>query len=68
MIFTRKIDKEPKEEKSNITFYQDQLSHVSLQKLVVLQGHHYLHWTKYREMSKDVNDFIDTSINSSTKK
>ncbi|MGG1559960.1 hypothetical protein [Priestia megaterium] len=68
MIFTRKVDKEPKEGKSNITFYQNQLSHVSSQKLIVLQGHHYLHWTKYREMSKYVNDFINTSINSSTKK
>lgn len=68
MIFTRKIDKEAKEGKSNITFYQNQLSHVLSQKLVVLQGHHYLHWTKYREISKYVNDFIDTSINSSTRK
>jgi pimeloyl-ACP methyl ester carboxylesterase len=68
MIFTRKIDKEAKEGKSNVTFYQNQLSHVSSQKLVVLQGHHYLHWTKYSEMSKYVNDFIDISINSSIKK
>jgi len=68
MIFTRKVDKEPKEGKSNIKFYQNQLSHVSSQKLIVLQGHHYLHWTKYREMSEYVNDFIDTSINSSKKK
>ena len=68
MIFTRKIDKEAKEGKSNITFYQNQLSHVSSPKLVVLQGHHYLHWAKYGEMSKYVNDFIDISINSSIKK
>lgn len=68
MIFARKVNKEPKEGKSNITFYQNQLSHVSSQKLVVLQEHHYLHWTKYREMSEYVNNFIDTSINSSKKK
>ncbi|MGG1367817.1 alpha/beta hydrolase [Priestia megaterium] len=46
MIFARKVNKEPKEGKSNITFYQNQLSHVSSQKLVVLQGHHYLRFTR----------------------
>lgn len=58
MIFT------PKEDnvfgKSKISFYQTQLQHVNMNQLVVLEGEHYLHWTQYKEMSKYVNEFLDS--------
>jgi len=62
MIFTRKIDKERQDGKTNITFYENQLSNVKSKKIVVFQAHHYLHWTRYKEMSKYVNDFINTPL------
>lgn len=58
MIFTTKKDKEAKDGKSNITFYETYLSNLTNSKLVVLEGHHYLHWTRYREISEQVNSFI----------
>lgn len=29
-------------------------------KIVTLKGNHYLHWTRYKEMSRQVNDFTET--------
>lgn len=60
MVFARKVDKDPIDGKTNITFYQNQLSNNTKNKLVVLEGHHYLHWTHYKEMSEYVNDFTAT--------
>ncbi|MBT2215714.1 alpha/beta hydrolase [Virgibacillus dakarensis] len=60
MIFTTKEEKTTENGKSNITFYQSQLKHLTHKRLVVLEGHHYLHWTRYQEMSGFVNQFIDT--------
>ena len=48
--------------KTNITFYQNQFSNHPANKLVVLEGHHYLHWTRYKEMSQYVNDFTETFV------
>jgi pimeloyl-ACP methyl ester carboxylesterase len=62
MVFAKKVDKNPIDGKTNITFYQNQLSDNPSNKLVVLEGHHYLHWTRYNEMNDYVNDFIDTSV------
>lgn len=63
MIFTTNEDKVNEEGKSNITFYQTQLRNVSLHKLVPLEGHHYLHWTQYQEMSKYIIDFTEAFAN-----
>lgn len=57
MIFTPKEDQVLG--KSKINFYETQLQHVNVKKLVVLEGEHYLHWTQYQEMSKYVNEFIE---------
>lgn len=57
MIFTTK-EKSNKEDKTNVTFYREQLKNVSASKLIVLEGHHYLHWTRSKEISETVNDFI----------
>lgn len=61
LIFTTMESGEENEEgKSMQTFYKSQLSNLSFQKLVTLEGHHYLHWTNYKEINKNVNEFIDT--------
>ncbi|MFT8322282.1 MAG: alpha/beta hydrolase [Bacillus sp. (in: firmicutes)] len=57
MIFTTKEDKVTADGKSNVTFYETQLRNDS-SKIISLEGHHYLHWTRYKEMSNYVNAFI----------
>lgn len=58
LFFTKKEDKVNTEGKSNVTFYRTQLTKSPKNKLVILEGHHYLHWTRYKEMSDEVNEFI----------
>lgn len=60
MIFSKKDDKVTEDGKTIVSFYQTQISHLPINKLVVLEGHHYLHWSCYKEISETVNDFIDT--------
>lgn len=62
LIFTTKEDKVNEEGKSNVTFYQDQLRNQASSQLITLDGHHYLHWTKSQEMSKQMDDFIERYI------
>ncbi|MGI8387641.1 alpha/beta fold hydrolase [Robertmurraya sp. P23] len=57
MIFTAKENKN-NEGKSNVTFYREQLENGSANKLLIFEGHHYLHWTRFIEISETVNDFI----------
>lgn len=57
LFFTTKEDKVTKDGKNNVTFYETQLTNSPASKIVTLQGHHYLHWTGYKEMSKEVNEF-----------
>lgn len=45
-------------EEDKVTFYETQLTEVSDSKVVVLEGHHYLHWSRFVEMSKEVNTFL----------
>ena len=59
MIFTTKDDKVNEEGKSNLTFYQSEIGNSPLHKLVPLEGHHYLHWTQYKEMSEYVKEFTE---------
>jgi len=64
ILFTTKEDKETEDGKSIVTFYETQLTNSSASKIVRLEGHHYLHWTRYKEISKEVNELIDsTAIN-----
>lgn len=60
LFFTTEEDKVNEDGKSTLTFYQTQLSNSSSSKIVTLEGHHYLHWTRYKEMSEHVNEFIET--------
>lgn len=62
LFFTTKKDIVTAEGKSNVTFYQTQLTKFSASKLVTLEGHHYLHWTRYKEMSNEVKEFTESFI------
>ncbi|OEH94167.1 hypothetical protein [Bacillus solimangrovi] len=45
--------------KNNVSFYKTQLTNSPASKVVALQGHHYLHWTLYKEISKEVNELTE---------
>ncbi|USK57649.1 alpha/beta hydrolase [Cytobacillus solani] len=59
MIFIEKDDKVTEDGKTILSFYRTQLSHVPSNKLIVLEGHHYLHWSHSEEISQNVNDFLN---------
>src|SRR5690625_216092 len=60
LLSTTKEDKVTEDGKNNVTFYETQLTNSPASKIVTLQGHHYLHWTRYKEMSKEINKFIES--------
>lgn len=63
MIFTPEENKVINEDgKSKVIYYQAQLIYGSSNKLVTLEGGHSLHQTRYKEMSKYVNEFIETHV------
>lgn len=57
MIFTP--EEQFVEGKSKIDFYDGQLQNIKTNKIVVLEGQHYLHWTHYKEMSENLNEFVE---------
>jgi pimeloyl-ACP methyl ester carboxylesterase len=57
MMFTKKDDKVTEDGKTTVSFYETQVNKVS-----VLEGHHYLHWSRYKEMNETVNEFIKTAL------
>jgi pimeloyl-ACP methyl ester carboxylesterase len=59
MIFTTKEENVSVDGKSNLTFYKMQLDNGTLNKLIPIEGHHYLHWTRYKEMSEHINEFTE---------
>jgi pimeloyl-ACP methyl ester carboxylesterase len=63
MIFTPEENKLINEDgKSKVIYYQAQLSYGSSNKLVTLEGGHSLHQTRYKELSKYVNEFMETHV------
>lgn len=62
LFFTTEEDKVTEDGKNNITFYKTQLTHSPASKIITLQGHHYLHWTRYKEISQEVNRFIESIV------
>ncbi|MGI6128214.1 MAG: hypothetical protein ACOYEF_14960 [Planifilum sp.] len=58
LLFTTKEDKVSEDGKNLGAFYKTQLTDSPSSKVVALEGHHDLHWTRYKEMSKEVNEFI----------
>ena len=57
LFFATKEEKVTEDGKNNVSFYKTQLTNNPDSKVVVLQGHHYLHWTGYKEMNKEMNEF-----------
>ncbi|MEI3612171.1 alpha/beta fold hydrolase [Pseudogracilibacillus sp. SO30301A] len=62
LIFTTDEDNVNEEGKNNVTFYRTQLTKHPASEIVTLEGHHYLHWTRYKEMSERINEFSDKLI------
>ncbi|MFJ7640098.1 alpha/beta fold hydrolase [Peribacillus sp. NPDC097225] len=62
LIFAAKRDKVTEDGKTNETFYRSQLGENPLNELVVLEGHHYLHWTRYKEMGEHVRHFTEQLV------
>lgn len=60
LLFTKAEEQVNEEGKSYVTFYRTQLNDNSPSQIVTLKGHHYLHWTRYKEMSEQVNNFTNT--------
>ncbi|MDO6658754.1 alpha/beta fold hydrolase [Anaerobacillus sp. 1_MG-2023] len=60
LIFTTEKGDIREDGKNNLSFYKTQLTNTPSSKVVLLVGHHYLHWTRYEEISKDVNEFINS--------
>jgi pimeloyl-ACP methyl ester carboxylesterase len=58
LFFTTKEDKVTEDGNNKLTFYETQLTNSPASKIVTLEGHHYLHWTRYKEMGREVNEFI----------
>ncbi|MDN7240613.1 alpha/beta hydrolase [Planococcus sp. N028] len=61
IIFTPEIDKPTDDGKSKKTFYETQLTDSPFSKVVILRGHHYLHWTRATDITKEVEEFIKSS-------
>lgn len=60
LLFMREDDKVNAEGKSNLSFYESQLTNTIASKIIKLEGHHYLHWTRYEEMGKEVDEFLES--------
>lgn len=60
LFFTTKEERVNEEGKSNITFYETQVTNHSASKVVTLEGHHYLHWTQSKTISNHLNEFTAT--------
>jgi pimeloyl-ACP methyl ester carboxylesterase len=59
LLFARKDTKKPREDgKNSINFYETYLKGLYKGELVVLDGHHYLHWSCSDEMSNAIEVFL----------
>lgn len=58
LIFAKEGSTPRDDGKTTQSFYQMALSGLDNSQIVMLQGHHYLHWTNYQVMSNDVNYFL----------
>lgn len=59
LLFMKMDDRVREDGKSTASFYQTQLTAHPASKLVALEGHHYLHWTLFKEISGQVNEFLN---------
>ena len=59
MIFTTKEENVNEDGKSKINFYKTQIQNINVNKIVTIEGNHYLHRTHYMKMSEHVNEFTE---------
>lgn len=58
LIFTTESKPADGMGRSMESFYESQLTHLDQGQLVILKGHHYLHWTRAQEMAVQVREFL----------
>jgi len=63
LIFTYERPKKREDGKTSVSFYETYLNDLDSGEVIVLEGHHYLHWTCSEEMVNSVNDFINKYLN-----
>jgi len=60
LIFAKEGTTPRDDGKTTQSFYEMALTGLNNSQIVMLEGHHYLHWTNYAEMSNDVSCFLTT--------
>ncbi|MFU8691687.1 alpha/beta fold hydrolase [Rossellomorea sp. FS2] len=60
LFFTKEAGKTTADGKNNVTFLETQLTTEPASRVVPLDGHHYLHWTRSVEMSRKVDRFVES--------
>jgi len=60
LIFAKEGTTPRDDGKTTRSFYEMALAGLDNSQIVMLEGHHYLHWTNYEVMSSDVNQFLST--------
>jgi hypothetical protein len=60
LIFAKEGTTPRDDGKTTRSFYEMALSGLDNSQIVMLEGHHYLHWTNYEVMSSDVSQFLNT--------
>ncbi|WP_433743635.1 hypothetical protein [Paenibacillus amylolyticus] len=58
LFFTRDDGRESRDGRSKFTFLHTQLTNNPSSTIIPLKGHHYLHWTRYKEMSEAALKFM----------
>lgn len=58
LIFAKEGTTPRTDGKTTRSFYETALAGLDNSQIVMLEGHHYLHWTNYEVMSRDVNQFL----------
>lgn len=58
LIFAKEGTTPREDGKTTRSFYETALAGLDNSQIVMLEGHHYLHWTNYEVMSRDVNQFL----------
>ena len=65
---TNDADKEQRDDgKTSKSLYETYITNPDIQSVITYDASHYMHWTKAKEMSDDVNDFVKEVFNDRNK-
>ncbi|WP_205737088.1 alpha/beta fold hydrolase [Acetobacterium paludosum] len=67
LIFAKEGTTPREDGKTTQSFYEMALAGLDNSQIVILEGHHYLHWTNYETMSNDVSQFLNSIKTNSSK-